>query len=131
MEILTLNILLHYLIRHFYFLTHIFHSQKYTIHIMYDILQLNDMLVPELKELAEKLSIKGYKRLNKQDLIYKILDQQAISGEQEPEKKPKSKDKAENADKPKKKKESAPKKAKAQDKRKQSKNQIMKMVGRL
>ena len=80
---------------------------------MYDILQLNDMLVPELKELAEKLSIKGYKRLNKQDLIYKILDQQAISGEQEPEKKPKSKDKAENADNPKKKKESAPKKAKA------------------
>lgn len=80
---------------------------------MYDILQLNDMLVPELKELAEKLSIKGYKRLNKQDLIYKILDQQAISGEQEPEKKPKSKDKAENADKPKKKKESTPKKAKA------------------
>lgn len=80
---------------------------------MYDILQLNDMLVPELKELAEKLSIKGYKRLNKQDLIYKILDQQAISGEQETEKKPNSKDKAENADKPKKKKESAPRKPKA------------------
>ena len=80
---------------------------------MYDILQLNDMLVPELKELAEKLSIKGYKRLNKQDLIYKILDQQAISGEQEPEKKPKSKDKAENADRPKKKKENPPKKTKA------------------
>ena len=54
---------------------------------MYDILQLNDMLVPELKDLAEKIGIKGYKRLNKQDLIYKILDQQAISGEQiaEPE----------------------------------------------
>ncbi len=80
---------------------------------MYDILQLNDMLVPELKELAEKLNIKGYKRLNKQDLIYKILDQQAISGEQEPENKPNSKDKSENADKPKKKKESAPKKANA------------------
>lgn len=38
------------------------------------------MLVPELKELAESLGIKGYKRLNKQDLIYKILDHQAISG---------------------------------------------------
>ena len=47
---------------------------------MYDILQLNDMFVPELKDLAEKLGIKGYKRLNKQDLIYKILDHQAISG---------------------------------------------------
>ena len=47
---------------------------------MYDILQLNDMLVPELKALAEKLEIKGYKRLNKQELIYKILDEQALSG---------------------------------------------------
>ena len=48
---------------------------------MLDILQLNDMLVPELRELAESLGIKGYKRLNKQDLIYKILDHQAISGD--------------------------------------------------
>ncbi len=46
---------------------------------MYDILQLNDMLVPELKELAERLGLKGFKRLNKQELIYKILDEQAIS----------------------------------------------------
>jgi transcription termination factor Rho len=46
---------------------------------MYDILQLNDMLVPELKDLADKLGVSGYKRLTKQDLIYKILDQQAIS----------------------------------------------------
>ncbi len=48
---------------------------------MYDILQLNDMLVPELKDLAEKIGLKGYKKLNKQELIYKILDEQAISGE--------------------------------------------------
>jgi transcription termination factor Rho len=47
---------------------------------MLDILQLNDMLVPELRELAEELGVNGYKRLNKQDLIYKILDQQAIAG---------------------------------------------------
>ncbi len=47
---------------------------------MYDILQLNDMLVPELKELAEKLGLKAYKRLNKQQLIYKILDHQALKG---------------------------------------------------
>ncbi|MEL6926003.1 MAG: transcription termination factor Rho, partial [Bacteroidota bacterium] len=50
---------------------------------MYDILQLNDMLVPELKELAEELGLKGYKRLNKQELIYKILDEQAISNDKE------------------------------------------------
>ncbi|MCB0644531.1 MAG: Rho termination factor N-terminal domain-containing protein, partial [Phaeodactylibacter sp.] len=49
---------------------------------MLDILQLNDMLVPELREVAESLGIKGYKRLNKQDLIYKILDHQAISGDE-------------------------------------------------
>ncbi|MCI5094370.1 MAG: transcription termination factor Rho [Phaeodactylibacter sp.] len=39
------------------------------------------MLVPELRELAEKLGLSGYKRLNKQELIYKILDHQAASGE--------------------------------------------------
>jgi transcription termination factor Rho len=47
---------------------------------MFDILQLNDMLVPELKELAEKMDLSGYKRLNKQELIHKILDHQAIVG---------------------------------------------------
>jgi transcription termination factor Rho len=48
---------------------------------MLDISQLNYMLVPELRELAEKLGLTGYKRLNKQELIYKILDHQAASGE--------------------------------------------------
>ena len=48
---------------------------------MYDILQLNEMLVPELREIAEKLNLKSYKRLSKQDLIYKILDEQALAGE--------------------------------------------------
>lgn len=46
---------------------------------MYDILQLNDMLVPELLDIAEQLQITNAKKLNKQDLIYKILDNQAIS----------------------------------------------------
>ena len=50
---------------------------------MFDILQLNDMLVPQLRELAERLGLKGYKRLTKQDLIYRILDHQAASGEVE------------------------------------------------
>ena len=47
---------------------------------MFDILQLNDMLVPELKELAENMGLTGYKRLNKQELIHKILDHQAVVG---------------------------------------------------
>ncbi|MCL4107825.1 UNVERIFIED_CONTAM: hypothetical protein GTU68_027210 [Idotea baltica] len=36
------------------------------------------MLVPELKDLAENIGLTKYKRLSKQELIYKILDQQAI-----------------------------------------------------
>jgi transcription termination factor Rho len=47
---------------------------------MYDILQLNDMLVPELLDIAEQLKISNAKKLNKQDLVYKILDSQAIAG---------------------------------------------------
>src|SRR3954453_22861235 len=47
---------------------------------MYDILQLNDMLVPELLDLAEQLHIPHTKKTDKQELIYKILDKQAISG---------------------------------------------------
>ena len=41
---------------------------------MYDILQLNDMLVPELLDIAEQLKIANAKKLSKQDLVYKILD---------------------------------------------------------
>jgi transcription termination factor Rho len=46
---------------------------------MYDILQLNDMLVPELLDIAEKLDISNVKKAGKQDLIYKILDKQALN----------------------------------------------------
>ena len=46
---------------------------------MYDILELNKKLVSELKEIAKELKIKKVETLRKQDLIYKILDQQAIS----------------------------------------------------
>src|SRR5688500_17062972 len=46
---------------------------------MYDILQLNDMLVPELLDIAEQLKIPNAKKLNKQDHIYKVLDKQAVS----------------------------------------------------
>ncbi|HUC80534.1 MAG TPA: transcription termination factor Rho [Flavisolibacter sp.] len=47
---------------------------------MYDILQLNDMLLPELQDIAEELKIENFKKLAKQDLVYKILDKQAIVG---------------------------------------------------
>lgn len=46
---------------------------------MYDILQLDSMLVPELRDVAEQNGLKGYKKLSKQELIYKILDQQALT----------------------------------------------------
>jgi transcription termination factor Rho len=45
---------------------------------MYDILQLNDMLLPELLDIAERLKITGAKKQDKQGLIYKILDSQAV-----------------------------------------------------
>ena len=46
---------------------------------MYDILQLNDMLVPELLDIAEQLKIPNAKKLDKQALIYQVLDKQAVS----------------------------------------------------
>jgi len=45
---------------------------------MYDILQLNDMLVPELLDIAEQQNITNANQLEKQELIYKILDKQAL-----------------------------------------------------
>lgn len=46
---------------------------------MYDILELNNKLLPELREIAKGLKIKRVEGYKKQDLVYKILDQQAIS----------------------------------------------------
>ncbi len=45
---------------------------------MYDILELSKKLLPELREIAKELKIKRADTLKKQDLVYKILDQQAI-----------------------------------------------------
>ncbi|MBE0673441.1 MAG: transcription termination factor Rho [Bacteroidales bacterium] len=45
---------------------------------MYDILELSKKLVPELRDIAKELKINKSDTLKKQDLIYKILDQQAI-----------------------------------------------------
>ena len=45
---------------------------------MYDILELNKKLVSELRDIAKELKVKKVDILKKQDLVYKILDQQAI-----------------------------------------------------
>jgi transcription termination factor Rho len=56
---------------------------------MYNIEELNVRLLSELKEIAEDLGVKNYKKLPKNELIYKILDQQAITPENDlPKKKP-------------------------------------------
>ena len=60
------------------FLSRLSESQLSNRYNMYDILQLNDMLVPELIEIADKLKLTGTKKLDKQALIYKILDKQAL-----------------------------------------------------
>ena len=46
---------------------------------MYDIIELNKKLVGELREIADKLEIKKADKLKKEELIYQILDQQAIN----------------------------------------------------
>lgn len=53
---------------------------------MYDILQLNDMLVPELLDIAEQLKLPSVKKLDKQQLIYKILDRQALASSEKEKK---------------------------------------------
>jgi len=53
---------------------------------MYDILELNKKLLPELKEIAKELKIKRTELLKKQDLVYKILDAQAIQEAEKAEK---------------------------------------------
>ncbi len=49
---------------------------------MYNIIQLNNKEVGELQEIANEMGIKGAKSLERQDLIYRILDEQAIAGAQ-------------------------------------------------
>jgi transcription termination factor Rho len=51
---------------------------------MYTIDDLNVRLLSELKEIAEGMGIKNAKKLSKQDLVYKILDQQAVSDDAAP-----------------------------------------------
>ncbi len=48
---------------------------------MYNIEDLNLKLLSELREIAEQMGVKNQKKLAKKELIYKILDQQAIMPE--------------------------------------------------
>jgi transcription termination factor Rho len=50
---------------------------------MYDIIELNGKLVSDLREIAKRLSIPKVDKLLKQDLIYKILDHQALNPTEE------------------------------------------------
>ena len=59
--------------------------------------ELNDKLLSELKNISEELKIKGASKLSKQDLIYKILDEQAIAKPKKVSKKEPSKEKATKA----------------------------------
>ncbi|HET6559974.1 MAG TPA: transcription termination factor Rho [Prolixibacteraceae bacterium] len=55
---------------------------------MYDIIELSRKLLPDLKDIAKELDIKKVESYKKQDLIYKILDAQAIkASEKKPEEK--------------------------------------------
>ncbi len=80
----------------------------------FDILQLNDMIVPELLDIAKKLDIKDAAGTDKQALIYKILDAQAVLPSVKMKKGPAPKPaKEEAADKPTKAKKAPAKKADA------------------
>ncbi|TVQ86878.1 MAG: transcription termination factor Rho [Bacteroidetes bacterium] len=50
---------------------------------MYDIVELNSKLLAELKEIAKSLDIKKVDSFKKQELIYKILDAQALNPTEE------------------------------------------------
>jgi transcription termination factor Rho len=71
---------------------------------MYDINQLNSMLLSQLKDVAKELKIKRTDTYKKQDLIYKILDEQAAEISVQVSKQPES-----NTEKPKRKRTPAPK----------------------
>jgi transcription termination factor Rho len=56
---------------------------------MYTIDDLNVKLLSELKDIADGMGIKNARKLGKQELVYKILDEQAVKGEDVPAKKEK------------------------------------------
>ncbi len=58
---------------------------------MYNIEELDLKLLSELREIAEKLEVPSFKKLSKGDLVYKILDHQALMPEKAAPKKAESK----------------------------------------
>jgi len=58
---------------------------------MYDILELQNMKVVDLHNIAKELGVKRITKLKKQELIYEILDQAAIKGTPSKLKKPEKK----------------------------------------
>jgi transcription termination factor Rho len=57
---------------------------------MYDILELKSKLLPELQDIAKGLNVPKFRSLKKMDLIYQILDVQAISPKAATKPKPKT-----------------------------------------
>ena len=55
---------------------------------MFEISKLKELKLPELQEIAEKLSISKFKSLKKLDLVYKILDHQADNPTEETKRPP-------------------------------------------
>lgn len=47
---------------------------------MYNIIQLNDKDLSELQQIAKELGLKKTSTLRKEELVYRILDEQAIVG---------------------------------------------------
>jgi len=90
----------------------------------YNILELNEKLLSELQKIAEELGIKKISSLRKEELVYKILDEQAISyaGLQAEKEKNKEAKKAANQSKTKKtaKSESPKEKVAAKEKKKET-----------
>lgn len=56
----------------------LFSTKEFTNLFMYNISDLNSMSEPELKGIAESMGIKKLDAFDKDEIIYKILDQQAI-----------------------------------------------------
>ena len=93
----------------------------------YNILELNEKLLPELQSIAEELGIKKISSLKKEELVYRILDEQAISyaGQQAEKEKEKEAKKAEKQTKAKKTPKTAAAKApKAESKVKAAKTEV-------
>ena len=67
---------------------------------MYDIIDLNSRLVADLRDIAKKLNIARVDKLKKQELVYAILDEQAVSKADKPAEKSERKDEKNTGDAP-------------------------------